>query len=124
MLPNPFKLKPPKISQIIFKKANPVREVIDDARELIRSGRDEIAGVASALRVEGQVAPPKPAEEGAETETKQNEEEGATASLSDLKGFLEKRKVEKALSQLEKDEGDKKENLETVRKYIEGEDLE
>jgi len=122
MLPNPFKeFKPPKISQIIFKKANPVREVIDDARDLIRAGKEEISNIAGALRVEGQVAPP---EEGAETETKQNEEEGASPlQLSDLKGFLEKRKVEKALSQLEKDEGDKKENLEMVRKYVEGEDI-
>lgn len=44
--------QPPKVSGII-KKANPLREVIEDAREVIRSGRAEIGGVASALRVEG-----------------------------------------------------------------------
>lgn len=43
---------PPKVSGII-KKANPLRVVIEDAREVIRSGREEIGGVASALRVEG-----------------------------------------------------------------------
>jgi len=45
--------KPPRISEII-KKANPVREVIDDARELIKTGREEISEVASSLRVEEQ----------------------------------------------------------------------
>ena len=43
--------KPPRISEII-KKANPVREVIEAARELIKSGREDIRGVASSLRVE------------------------------------------------------------------------
>lgn len=108
--------KPPKLSQIILKKANPVREVIDDARQLIKSGRDSISEVASVLRVEGQVAPKEEVEP-------EKEEESSPLQLSDLKGFLEKRKVEKALSQLEKDEGDKKKNLETLRKYIEGEDI-
>jgi len=61
--------KPPKISEIIIKRANPLREVIDDAHNLIRSGKEEIADVAKALRVEGQVAPPKPETVGSEEKT-------------------------------------------------------
>jgi len=48
--------KPPRISEII-KKANPVREIVEDARTLIKSGREEVSEVASSLRVE-KVAPP------------------------------------------------------------------
>lgn len=50
-LPREFP-KPPRISEIL-RKANPVREVVEDARELIKSGREEISSVASSLRVEG-----------------------------------------------------------------------
>ncbi|GAI99896.1 unnamed protein product, partial [marine sediment metagenome] len=45
--------KPPRISEII-KKANPVREIVEDARDLIKTGREEIGEVASSLRVEEQ----------------------------------------------------------------------
>ncbi len=48
--------KPPKISEII-KKANPIKGIVEDAREVIKSGREEISEVASSLRVEGQEEP-------------------------------------------------------------------
>lgn len=123
-LPNPFREfpKPPKLSQIILKKANPVREVIDNARQLIKVGKSEISEIASALRVE------KPAETmtpPTETEGKQEESAGCAPcqEMHSLKEFLGKRKVKRALSELEKGEGSKK-SLETVRQYIEGEEVE
>lgn len=103
--------KPPRISKII-KKANPLREVIEDAREVIKDVRTEISEVAGAIRV-------KPPEE----KPKQESEECPVCSdLANLKEYLGKRKVQKALSQLEKGEGNKK-SLETVKKYIEGEEI-
>lgn len=65
--------RPPKLSGII-KKANPVREVIDDARELIKSGREDIRGVASSLRVE---EPKETSSEGKTGITTQETEETA-----------------------------------------------
>lgn len=55
-LPNPLEglpkhLKPPRVAKLLG--GNPVREVLKDARELIKSGREEISNVASAIRVEG-----------------------------------------------------------------------
>jgi len=44
--------KLPKISEII-KKPNPIKGIVEDAREVIKSGREEISEVASSLRVEG-----------------------------------------------------------------------
>lgn len=106
--------KPPQISQIILKKANPVREVIEDAREVIKGVREEISDVASALRVEEHEKP---------AEIKEEESCPTCSSLTDLKEFLGRRKVEKALSELERGVGDKEKSLETVKKYIEGEDV-
>lgn len=77
-LPKPFNFpKPPRLSNIA-KGANPLHEVIDDARSLIQSGKDSISDIASALRVEGQ-APPKPEEEVVETEIKEDQIKGGTA---------------------------------------------
>ncbi len=45
--------KPPRVSEII-KKANPIKEIVSDARDLIKTGREEISEVASSLRVEEQ----------------------------------------------------------------------
>jgi len=44
--------RPPRLSQII-KKGNPLREVVEDAREVIKGTREEISDIASSLRVEG-----------------------------------------------------------------------
>lgn len=114
--PNPFKDFPkiPKLSQIILKKANPVRGVIDDARQLIKAGKSEISEIASALRVEGYEKP---------AETKEEESCPVCSSLTNLKEYLGRRKVEKALSELETGDEGKKKSVETVRKYIEGEDV-
>ena len=53
-LPNPIENfpRPPRLSEIL-KRINPVKEVIEDARAIIKSGREEISSIASALRVEG-----------------------------------------------------------------------
>lgn len=48
--------KPPRIAEII-RRANPIRDVVDDAREVIKGAREEVSEVASSLRVEG-AAPP------------------------------------------------------------------
>jgi len=65
-LPNLFEglpkhLKLPRVSKLLG--GNPVREVIKDARELIKSGREEISNVASAIRVEGKPPVETPPEE-------------------------------------------------------------
>lgn len=53
-LPNPLQefLRPPRIAKLI-KKANPLRGVVEEAREGIKAAKEEISSVASALRVEG-----------------------------------------------------------------------
>ena len=52
-LPN---FRPPRLSRLV-RQANPLREVIDDARELVRSAGDSIREVASSLHIE---APEEP----------------------------------------------------------------
>jgi len=52
-LPN---FRPPRLSRLV-RQANPLREVIDDARELVRSAGDSIKEVASSLHIE---APEEP----------------------------------------------------------------
>ncbi len=56
MLPKLPKI--PRLSEIL-KDNNPTREIIDDARDVIQTGRQQISSVASALRLEGtQVSQP------------------------------------------------------------------
>lgn len=49
--PPPFP-KPPRLSDLL-NTGNPVKEIIEDTRQLIRGGKDEIRALADALRLEG-----------------------------------------------------------------------
>ena len=66
-LPNPLENfpRPPRLSRIL-KRANPLREVIQDAREAIESGREAVSDIALAIRVEGE-SPVEPASEETST---------------------------------------------------------
>lgn len=118
------KILRPKFPPVPLK---PLRNLIREGRQQVEKAGQEIRSIADDIRGtprEVEHTPKTPAEiEEKPSEREKSEEEGPPASLDDLKAFLEKRKVGKALSQLEKEEGDKKENLETLRKYIEGEDI-
>lgn len=113
----------PKLPPVPPSPIKPLREIIRRSRQQVEKARDDIRSIADELK---STATGEESEEPPTSETKgEGEEESCPvcSDLTDLKEFLGKRKVERALTQLEIGEGNKKENLQTVRKYIGGEDI-
>lgn len=111
-------LLPPRLK--IPRPPNPLqklRNVVKEGRQGIEKARNEIRSIAEELRggIVTQEAP-KPAEA-----PKSDEECAVCSELTDLKEYIGKRKVQRALSELEKSAD--KESVETLKKYIEGEDV-
>lgn len=101
-MPLPFKPRlptPPSLSRLL-RQANPVRDVIEDARQVVKSTRENISQVASSLHVEGvpeEVPPPEeeiPPEEIPSALTEKAIEEGTACitcsdeHLSEVSGAL------------------------------------
>lgn len=91
-----------------------LRDIVKEGRHSIEKARDEIRSIAEEVR--GGIIPQEPP-----PETKPEEECLPCAEMQNLKEYVARRKVERALSQLEKS-GDK-DSVETIKKYIEGEDV-
>lgn len=75
--------KPPSLSKFL-KNANPIRTVIEDARESVRAARESISDVASALRVEELVTEPESYESPA---PQKQIEEGTACNLCSQEHF-------------------------------------
>lgn len=73
----------PRISEFLRKK-NPLHGVIDEAKELINTGREEIGNIASALRIEGEPPSAPPAELSPAPETEHVSEEATLSYQFDL----------------------------------------
>jgi len=85
-LPNPIENfpRPPRLSEIL-KRVNPVKDVIEDARAIIKSGREEISSIVSALRVEGKL----PLESTSEEATSDRVAEGTACELCSSEHFAQ-----------------------------------
>jgi len=98
---------------------------LEGLRNIVKQGRQEVEKVRNGIRsiaedLHGGIIPRETPKKPSE-EIKGEEECPVCSELADLKEYVGKRKVQKALSELEKS-GDK-ESVETVRKYVEGEDV-
>jgi hypothetical protein len=86
-----------------------------DARSAIGEVRQDIHAVASFMTPRADTkkqAPPKPAAECKPCQ-----------QMKELQEVVGRRKVKKALDDLKAGQGDKETNVETLRKYVEGEDV-
>ena len=104
---------------------NSLRNIVKEGRQGVERAVAEIRSLANDLRGGIPQEPKKETEtpqgSSRETATKTEEECPVCSELTNLKEYIGKRKVARALSELEKS-GDK-ENVETIKKYIEGEDV-
>lgn len=80
-LPKPGLPKPPSLSKFL-RNANPLRTVIEDARESVRAARESIGDVASALRVEDMETVTEP--ESYESPATKKVEEGTVCTLCSM----------------------------------------
>jgi len=121
-LPKFFTLPDPDRVLLLIDKTT---HAVDTALNLVDKAAEQFDRAASRL----ETSQPKPPETAQQTQPPpaptQTEGESCPvcSGLTDLKEFLARRKVEKALTELETGQGDRAENVQTVKKYIEGEDI-
>jgi len=111
---------PPSLPGLPPSPLEPVREIIKQGRQQLEKARDDIRSLAQ------EIGSMTHAPETTQTLPTENEEEcPACSTLTNLREFLGRRRVKKALSELEASESNegKRKSLETVRKYVEGEDI-
>jgi len=124
----------PRISEHL-PGTTPLQEVFRDARESIQEMRQEIRTVANVIRIgtPRSMAAPVPtqpeavkakadplAAAGALPEAKECK---PCVQMRELQEVIGRRKVKKALDNLKAGQGDKEKDVETLRKYVEGEDV-
>lgn len=108
----------PELPKLPKLDKNPIRTVGNIIREVITGVEKAVSDIDSAVKgIDSEIRSPIK-----EKEPEKKAEESPNYDITTLKEYLEKKKVEKALSELEKGEG-KEKNLDTVKKYIEGDEL-
>lgn len=124
----PLRLLPrlPRISDHL-PTTTPLQELFQDARTSIIEMRQEIRTVANVIKIGAPRSITKPAPErpteGPQTAPKPSTECKPCEAMKTLQEAVGRKKVQRALTNLKTGQGDKEKDVETIRKYVEGEDV-
>jgi hypothetical protein len=104
-----------------------LQEGFQDLRTGIAEMRTEIRTVANVIRIGAPRSMTKPGPESPQVAPKQPTAEGKECApceaMRTLQEAVGRKKVQRALANLKTGQGDKEKDVETLRKYVEGEDV-
>lgn len=121
-------LKLPKLPRISdhLPTTTPLQELFQDARTSIAEMRTEIRTVANVIKIGAprSITTPDTVKKQVAKAAEVKEKECAPCeAMKTLQEAVGRKKVQRALANLKAGQGDKEKDVETLRKYVEGEDV-